>query len=246
MLNKLKNKDIFDIVNREIGTDSYFSTYYEGIPIEREVKHVEEIMNFAKPYGKILSIGCGYGIIEMLMKDMSNEIEEIVGLDITPKKIDYMEKIIDKFDIDHIKCIQGDASELPYPDESFDYAFIIESLSHIDHSDKVDKALEEAVRVLKDNGNISVIDLNNGMNPRMIYRAWKFEHFKEKYEKVVNPYFTRTKLRSLGVTDIEIKPYNFPGELKGFRKDFWDVLNRYDRLGMFFSCGFMLKGRKVA
>jgi ubiquinone/menaquinone biosynthesis C-methylase UbiE len=246
MLKDLMAEESFEAIDIKIDPDNrILRNYYKGVTKEIETEHVKEIMDFVKPSGKILNIGCGYGMIGMFMMGMSDEIEEVTGLDITPQKIDGMEKIIDTYHIDHIECIQGDASELPYPDQTFDYTFLIESVSHIDRPAKIDKALEEAVRVLKDNGTVSVIDLNNGMNPRMIYRAWSLKR-KKRYENPVNPYFTRTKLRSLGVTNIDVRPYNFPGELKGFGKDFRGAIKGHDRLGMFFSTGFMLKGRKVA
>ncbi len=234
--------DLFDLVEREIGTDSYFPKYYKGVEWNTQLKYMRDTSDFVEPYGRILSVGCGFGINEILMKDMNNEIEEIVGVDVVPSKVKYMRKIVKKIGFGNIESIRADGERLPFPDNSFDCLFQIESLSHIENAPK---ALEESVRVLRKRGTIFIMDFNNGMNPRMVYRSWKLKHFQDTYEYPVNPFFISAELRDLNVDDIEVVPYTFPSELKGFRKDFWRMMKKRRRIGILFSPGFMLRGRKV-
>ncbi len=242
MPHKLKDKNLFELVEKEIGTDPYFPKYYKGIEWKTQLKYVRDTIDFAQPYGRILSVGCGFGVIEVLMKDMIKEIEEIVGVDVVSSKVRYMREIVRTTGYDRIEPIHANGDRLPFPDESFDCLFQIESLSHMGSPPD---ALRESVRVLRDKGTIFIMDFNNGMNPRMVYRSWKLKYFQNAYEYPVNPFFVRAELRDLSVDDIEIVPYTFPSELKGFRKDFWRMMRKHTRMGIFFSTGFMLKGRKM-
>ncbi|MCK4445367.1 MAG: class I SAM-dependent methyltransferase [Thermoplasmata archaeon] len=234
--------NLFDLVEKEIGTDSYFPKYYRGIEWKTQLKYARDTSDFARPYGRILSVGCGFGVNEMLMKEMNNEIEEIVGVDVVPSKVQYMRKIVRKIDLDNIESIRADGTRLPFPDSSFDCLFQIESLSHMDN---LTRALEESARVLRKKGTIFIMDFNNGINPRIVYRSWKLKYFQNIFEYPVNPFFISAELRNLNVEDIKVVPYIFPSELKGFRKDFWRMMKKRRRMGILFSPGFMLRGRKV-
>lgn len=217
------------------------SAYYGGIPMDVQLRYVRDTIDFFKPQGRMLSVGCGFGVIEILMKDMRERIDEVVGIDIVPEKVQHMSCLARKLGVDRFESVRGDGVRLPFPEESFDCVMQIESLSHVGDPRR---ALGEAARVLRGGGTLLVLDFNNGMNPRCIYRSWKLKHFRETYENVINPFFVGAELRSLDVGNIEIKPYNFPAKMKGFRKDFWGIMNQYDRFAIFFSVGFMLKGRK--
>ncbi|MCK5291629.1 MAG: class I SAM-dependent methyltransferase [Thermoplasmata archaeon] len=243
MQGKLIDTNLFDLVEKEIGTDSYFPKYYKEIEWKTQLKYVSDASDFVEPYGRILSVGCGFGVNEILMKEMNSEIEDIVGVDVVPSKVQYMRKIVKKIGLDNIESIHADGDRLPFPDNSFDCLFQIESLSHMEDPPR---ALGESVRVLRKKGTIYVLDFNNGMNPRMIYRSWKLKHFQNVSEYPVNPFFISAELRNLNVEDIEVAPYIFPSELRGFRKDFWRMMKKRRRMGILFSPGFMLKGRKVS
>jgi len=239
---KLEHKNLFDLVEKEIGTDPYFPKYYKGVEWKTHLRYVRDTIDFAEPYGRILSVGCGFGVIEILMKDMIEEIEEIVGVDVVSSKVQYMRKIVRKIGFDRIVPIHANGDRLPFPDRSFDCLFQIESLSHMNSPPE---ALQESVRVLRDKGTIFVMDFNNGMNPRSVYRSWRLKYFQNACENPINPYFIKAELRDLNVGEVEIMPYLFPSELKGFRKDFWRIMRKRRRMGIFFSNGFMLKGRKM-
>jgi SAM-dependent methyltransferase len=238
---KLSGVHLSKGIEKEIESSPYMSAYYRGIPMDVQLKYVRDTINFVKPQGRLLSVGCGFGVIEILMKDMRKGIDEVVGIDIVPEKIQHMSGLARKLGIDRFESVRGDGVRLPFPEESFDCVMQIESLSHVGDPRR---ALSEATRVLKRGGTLLVLDFNNGMNPRCIYRSWKLKRLQNITENVTNPYFVGAELRSLDVGRIEIKPYNFPAKMKGFRKDFWGIMNQYDRLAIFFSIGFMLKGRK--
>jgi SAM-dependent methyltransferase len=238
---KLRGVDLSKGLEKEIESSPYMSAYYRGIPMDVQLKYVRDTIDFVKPQGRMLSVGCGFGVIEILMKDMRNGIDEVVGIDIVLKKVQHMRGLAKNLGIDRFESTLGDGVRLPFPEESFDCVLQIESLSHVGNARR---ALSEATRVLRKGGTLLVQDFNNGMNPRCIYRSWKLKRFRNITENVMNPYFVGAELRSLDVGSIEIKPYNFPAKMRGFRRDFWGIMGQYEKLAIFFSAGFMLRGKK--
>lgn len=242
MLDKLKDKDVFSLVREDdIDADPYFWEYYKGRTMERQVEYIRNVLDFAQPSGDVLSVGCGFGLDEMIMKDMTKGIGKMIGLDIISPKVKYMRNISNRIGIDCMESVYGDGARLPFLKQTFDHVFLVESLSHMEYPYR---ALEEGVRVLKKEGHVFVMDFNNGMNPRMLYRSWKLK-LRKAQEDPVNPYLVGIALRDYGMDNIEMMPYNFPSDRSEFKKKIWKTLGKHERLGMMFSSGFMLRGTKA-
>jgi ubiquinone/menaquinone biosynthesis C-methylase UbiE len=242
-LNKLKGKDIFSIIDENKDKiDDYFWKYYENFTTEKMIPNVKNICEFFNPYGKLLSIGCGHGLIEMYISDMCKDIENVKGIDIIESKINSMNEIINLFDLKNVIGIHGNGMSIEFPDQSFDTVLIIESLSHADDQERV---LKEAVRVLKKGGSIFVLDFNNGANPRIWIRSWKQRHFEDTIENVVNPYFVKNRLLDMDFKDIIITSYRFSRSF-GYLKERFDSknVNLPSKFYIFVSNGFMLKAVK--
>ncbi len=244
-LNKLKDQDIFDILGENKNTiDEYFWEYYKNSTMNSMKEYIKDICRFTKPNGKVLSIGCGHGINEILISDMCKDIEAVIGIDIIDIKIQSMNEIIEILNFDRVSGFAGDGAHLDSSDESFDYMIIIESLSHVDNQYTV---LKEAMRVLKKGGGIFVLDYNNGASPWILYKCWKENRMKGYIdERPVNPYYVKNRLRELNVSNIIIKPYRPPlfstnplQSLFSNRKEipYW--------IRLLWTKGFMLKGKKV-
>jgi len=90
-----------------------------------------EIVRLSKKYirNKILDVGAGSGALISL-------IPNAIGLDLAPK---------------HPKIIEGDISNMPFRDESFDTVFATEILEHLD-DETLNKGLDEIYRVLRRGG----------------------------------------------------------------------------------------------
>lgn len=242
-LNKLKGKDIFEIMNEhKAEIDDYFWKYYENVTTKKMEEYIRVVLNYVNLSGKVLSIGCGHGLNEIVMVDMCDDIESILGIDIVEFKINSMNEIIDILSCENIEGIVGDGMKLDFPSESFDCVVIIESLSHVDDQHQV---LKEAVRVLKRDGTIFLMDFNNGANIRIWFRSWKLKKFEDTIENIVNPYFVKNRLADMGFSDIIIKPYRHYRSFGYLRSMF---LSRGVELPPIFyllvSKGFMLKGKK--
>lgn len=146
--------------------------YTRNLPIKRD---------------NVLEIGCGSG---HLLKVLSNYFRECCGIDSSKKMIELAQKKDSRF-----KLIVGNAEELPYRDEYFDYVVSHTTFHHLNQK----KATEEVKRVLKRGGKFVLVDVVLEKNkfrkrfekyfykylmtmPRMIFRngikktieAWKY------------------------------------------------------------------------
>jgi len=99
----------------------------------------------AKAPGKrVLDIGCGTGLFSKLLMEKGYEV---TSLDSSPVALDYSRRR------GLARLVTGDALKLPFPDNSFDVAFALDILEHIEDEDA---ALREWKRILKPNGVLIV------------------------------------------------------------------------------------------
>lgn len=105
---------------------------------------------YFKKSGKVLDIGCGTGrtTFGLYKKGYKN----IIGLDLSKDMLSAAEKINKKKGY-RIRFVQGDATDLIFDEDSFDYAlFSFNGLMQIPHKKNRIKALKEIRRVLKKDG----------------------------------------------------------------------------------------------
>lgn len=91
---------------------------------------------------KILDLGCGTGTYFF---DLRNKNNEVFGIDFSSTAINAAK------DKGYVELVQGSITELPYPENYFDFIFCTEVLEHVlDYK----KGIEEINRVLKPNGRL--------------------------------------------------------------------------------------------
>ena len=97
---------------------------------------------------KVLDIGCGKGY---LMFDLTKTIPgiSITGIDISQYAVDHCKPEM----TDHI--IQGNATELPFEDNSFDFVYSLNTFHNL-HNYDMEKALREMKRVSRGHKYICV------------------------------------------------------------------------------------------
>jgi ubiquinone/menaquinone biosynthesis C-methylase UbiE len=241
MIINMKVEDVFSILDQNRDQiDESFWKYYQGTSLESQDKYINDICRFIEPKGDILSIGCGHGLIEMIMAHNFYEVTKIIGIDIMDFKIISMNTITAILNINNVKGAVGDAENLDFPDESFNVVMLIESLSHVNEDIQV---LKEAARVLKSGGRIFVLDLNNGVNPRIIYKRWRHNRKLGLIdENPVNPYHVKNRLNEIDIRDINLLSYKSGRFLKKYDETFFQKMPIWFQL--VFSVGFMLKGVK--
>jgi len=102
----------------------------------------------------ILDIGCGGGGKTIYLHKFSPS--ELIGVDINTEFINKAVNFSKQFDINprtKVKFMIGDAENLPFESESFDFITMMDTFEHFSNPEKV---LKEAGRVLKKNGMILI------------------------------------------------------------------------------------------
>ena len=177
---------------------------------------------------KVLDIGCGNALMLPFVLEKS---VFYCGLDISEKLIEisrkkYKKEIREK----RVEFFVGQATELPFQNEEFDFLISFAVLHHIPSKELREKFFEETMRVSKPNAKIKIIvwnllsewtnkrfDIENklkGKNSGDVIVPWKATQ-----GKVINRYlhqFSKEELFSLakdaGFENIEIDYYNRAGE----------------------------------
>jgi ubiquinone/menaquinone biosynthesis C-methylase UbiE len=114
----------------------------------------------------LLDLCCGHGEALGVMHDLG--FRNLHGLDITVTH----ELMADS----RFQVQQGDATALPHDDESFDWVTCIHSMHHFASAENVRRFSDEAWRVLKPGGRLSVIDFP--ASPQILAAFWFFRHFQ--------------------------------------------------------------------
>ena len=109
---------------------------FESLPCPAVVK--------TKPEGSLLDVGCGGG---WFLRDVNKKYPhlKLTGCDLSEPMLVYSKNLLG----DNATIVKGDAQNLPFQDNSFDY---ITSTLAFHHFPEPDKAISEFWRVLKPNG----------------------------------------------------------------------------------------------
>ena len=127
---------------------------------------------------KILEIGCAGGLLcHQLKENLPNA--EITGLDFDIGHIDYAQKKAKELNL-QCNFIAGDATQLPFEDNTFDVCYSHTVMSFCDP----DKFVSEQYRILKPGGKMIVMDVyNRGSKPEEWIPTDDCEE-KELFDKV--------------------------------------------------------------
>lgn len=113
---------------------------------------------------KVLDVGCGVG---MFLEKLQQLGAEVYGVDVDERKVESAKL--------RIKTVEfAPAEKMPFRKDSFDVVFLHEVIEHVDDDEK---AIDEAMRVLRPGGNLVIFAPN---------RLWPFEthgiYLKGKYK----------------------------------------------------------------
>ncbi|BAD86430.1 SAM-dependent methyltransferase, UbiE/COQ5 family [Thermococcus kodakarensis KOD1] len=136
-----------------MGFVEYYSAFkaYSDINSEEYRRRIENLepllMKFMKTRGRVLDLACGVGGFSFLLEDLGFEV---VGLDNSRFMLEKAREFAKEKE-SRVEFIEGDARELPFENDSFDYVLFIDSLVHFEPQDLA-KVFKETARVLKPGG----------------------------------------------------------------------------------------------
>jgi len=139
--------------------DNYISWIEEsaGLKIIYRTFHRAVDDNKVRLKGRVLDLGCGTGIFTQILSDVEG-VTGIVGLDISKESVLNAKKRCN----DRCRFVAGSATELPFPDSSFDAVVAFgDTISHIYNG--YGEAISEIGRILKPGGHL-LFDVDNKWN----------------------------------------------------------------------------------
>lgn len=102
-----------------------------------------------------LEFGCGTGLISFFLKDKVNQITLV---DTSKGMIDVLNSKIEKFEIENMRAYQIDINEdNPLIEESYDIIYTSMAMHHVID---IDTTLKSFYRLLKKNGLLCIVDLD--------------------------------------------------------------------------------------
>jgi 2-polyprenyl-3-methyl-5-hydroxy-6-metoxy-1,4-benzoquinol methylase len=119
--------------------------------------------------GRILDVGCGDGFHLRLLRDFGNQNWTVEGLDASEKAVEAAIK-------SGIKAHFGTAENNDLPADSYDLAFLIQTIEHVE---KPDQVLPAICRVLKPGGKLIIVTDNTDSLDFKLFKNgyWGGYHF---------------------------------------------------------------------
>jgi ubiquinone/menaquinone biosynthesis C-methylase UbiE len=102
---------------------------------------------------ELLDLACGPGSLTL---DLAPHVGSAIGLDLTPAMLEQARAAQEKRGIEGVKWVQGDAADLPFPDDAFTLVTCSAAFHHFADPAKV---LSEMARVCRAGGRIVVMDV---------------------------------------------------------------------------------------
>ncbi|PKN88110.1 MAG: methyltransferase type 11 [Chloroflexi bacterium HGW-Chloroflexi-8] len=149
-----KKEQYIPALNRRWLTPLYDPLLKWGMREDTFKRHLIEYSNLANDH-KVLDLGCGTGTLTIQIKQHFPSIE-LIGLDGDATVLQIAGHKAEAAGIS-IQWKEGLATELPYPEASFDRVVSCLVIHHLTASNKV-KAFKEVFRVLKPGGEFHLLD----------------------------------------------------------------------------------------
>jgi len=141
--------------------------------------------------GDVLEIGSGSGAMAAELLRRFPDVR-LTATDYDESMVDVAREGLHEFG-DRVEVKQADASRLPFPDESFDAVLSFIMLHHVIDWEK---ALAEAVRVLRPGGRLLGFDLLDSRPMHWLHRAERSSHRMMRWDQLRQ---TTQELPLLGV-----------------------------------------------
>ena len=143
---------------------------YTRSTFHASAERLNEVVELARPLkgDLVLDVATGTGNTALAL---APHARRVVGLDLTPEMLAQARRIAAERGIENVNWVIGDASHLPFADETFDL-YVVRAAPH--HFHELDEFLEEAFRVLKPGRDAAFIDCAPPMPARDVLHEVEF------------------------------------------------------------------------
>jgi demethylmenaquinone methyltransferase/2-methoxy-6-polyprenyl-1,4-benzoquinol methylase len=137
-------------------TNLYIKRLLESNPLRAPLLR-SVIQSLQLPHGsRGLDAGCGIGLQCQLLLEAIGTDGHIVGLDILPELLAYGTRMVEQAGLaGHIMFRQGSVSQLPFGEDSFDWAWSADCIGY--PAGELSPTLKELIRVVKPGGSIFIL-----------------------------------------------------------------------------------------
>ena len=194
------------------------SRFYDYITRAFERKYAEMALEqLAVQEGEtILEIGFGSGHCLKWIAQSVGQTGKAYGIDISSGMLAVTKRRLEKARlIDRVKLYCGDATNLPYGDDTFDVAFMSFTLELFDTLE-IPKVLEEVKRVLRPAGRFGVVSMSKEDGQFTLLRIYEWAHKKWPEYVDCRPIYVKPSLMDAGYkiqSAQKIRLMGLPGEI---------------------------------
>jgi len=194
------------------------SRVYDYLPGTFERKYAEmAVKRLSVEEGEtVIEIGFGPGRCLKLLAESVGKTGKAYGVDISSGMLEVARRRLAKAKLmDRVELYCGDATSLPYDDNTFDAAFVSFTLELFD-TPEIPKLLEEVKRVLKSQGRIGIVSMSKENGKSLLLRLYEWAHRKWPEYVDCRPIYLEQSLRDAGYeirNREKVKMFGLPGEI---------------------------------
>ena len=156
------------------------SAFYDWLGGTFERKAAERALDYLKIQNSesVLEIGFGTGHCLQQIALLVGKTGKAYGIDISNGMLEVTRKRLEKASLlDRVELYQGDASNLPYSNETFDAVLMSFTLELFD-TPEIPQVLKELERVLKVGGRLGIVSLSKINGNSLAIRIYEWIHRK--------------------------------------------------------------------
>ena len=183
----MAEKEDYQQVSRVLRSKDNAKKYYDRISVVYdwlggifERRPAEKVLSYLEiEEGEIvLEIGFGTGHCLQRIASLVGKTGKAYGIDISDRMLQITRKRLEKAGLmDRVELYHGDASKLPFNNETFDAVFMSFTLELFD-TPEILQLLNEVRRVLKVNGRLGVTSLSRSKGNSLPIRIYEWIHRK--------------------------------------------------------------------